>query len=165
MHCFAYWRTAALSLMLSRRVGRYRFWRACRAFVAALNWRRVTASWRWPLAVDSVSSLRQYRYDQAIVLPRSLKAALVPFFAAIPQRTGFTGEMRFGLLNDRRPFNPARLDQTVKRFVALGLERGEPVAGRAAPAKFGAADRGCASYLRALGIGADTADGRAAAGR
>ena len=64
-------------------------------------------------------------YRQAIVLPRSLKASLVPFFARIPVRTGFRGESRFWLINDVRPFDPSLLDQTVKRFVALGLDPGE----------------------------------------
>lgn len=66
--------------------------------------------------------LQQYQYDQAIILPRSLKAALTPFFASITQRTGFLGEMRYGLLNDIRLFDKQKLDQTVKRFAALGLE-------------------------------------------
>lgn len=69
--------------------------------------------------------LRQAKYKQAIVLPRSLKAALIPFFANIPLRTGFLGEIRYGLLNDIRPFDKKILDQTVKRFVALGLEPDE----------------------------------------
>ena len=64
-------------------------------------------------------------YAQAIVLPRSLKAALVPFFAGIPRRTGFRGESRVWLINDTRPFDKAVLDQTVKRFTFLGLERRE----------------------------------------
>lgn len=64
-------------------------------------------------------------YSQAIVLPRSLKAALVPFFAGIPRRTGFRGESRFWLINDTRPFDKKILDQTVKRFTFLGLDRGE----------------------------------------
>lgn len=67
------------------------------------------------------------RYDHAIVLPRSLKAALVPWFARVPRRTGYRGESRFGLINDMRPFDRALLDQTVKRFVALGSERDEPL--------------------------------------
>ena len=69
-------------------------------------------------------SLRAERYTHAIVMPRSLKAALVPFFASIPTRTGFRGEMRYGLLNDVRRLDKNRLDQTVKRFIALGLPRG-----------------------------------------
>ncbi len=69
--------------------------------------------------------LKAAGYDQAIVLPRSLKAALVPLFARIPVRTGFLGEYRYGLINDRRPFAAAVHDQTVKRFVALALSRDE----------------------------------------
>jgi heptosyltransferase-2 len=69
--------------------------------------------------------LRGEGYARAIVLPRSLKAALVPWLARIPRRTGFRGEWRYGVLNDVRRLDE-RLDQTVKRFVALGLERDEP---------------------------------------
>ena len=64
-------------------------------------------------------------YDRAIVMPRSFKAALVPWLARVPVRTGFRGESRFGLINDVRPFDRQVLDQTVKRFVALGLDAGE----------------------------------------
>jgi heptosyltransferase-2 len=67
--------------------------------------------------------LRAERYTRAIVLPRSAKSALVPWFAKVPLRTGFRGELRYGLLNDVRSLDAA-LDQTVKRFVALGLARG-----------------------------------------
>jgi heptosyltransferase-2 len=70
------------------------------------------------------SELRARRYERAIVLPRSLKSALIPYWARIPRRTGYRGEWRFGLLNDVRPMTP-QLDQTVKRFVALGLQPGE----------------------------------------
>jgi len=76
---------------------------------------------RWSLG----RSLREQRYCQAIILPRSLKASLVPLFASIPVRTGFRGEWRYGFVNDMRRFDPDRLDQTVKRFVALGLDAGE----------------------------------------
>ncbi len=70
---------------------------------------------RWRVARE----LAGRGYHRAIVLPRSLKAALVPWLAGIPVRTGFRGEFRYGLINDIRPFDPARLDQTVKRFIAL----------------------------------------------
>jgi heptosyltransferase-2 len=61
------------------------------------------------------------RFDRAIVLPRSWKSALVPFLARIPRRVGFTGEQRVVLLTERRKLDKSVLDQTVKRFVALGL--------------------------------------------
>lgn len=61
------------------------------------------------------------QYDQAIVLPGSLKSALVPFFACIPRRTAYRGEHRYGLINDMRPLDKTRLPLTVQRFVALGL--------------------------------------------
>ena len=35
------------------------------------------------------------RHDRAIVMPRSFKAALIPWLAKIPVRTGFRGESRF----------------------------------------------------------------------
>lgn len=69
--------------------------------------------------------LRGERYTRAIVLPRSAKAALVPWFARVPRRTGFRGEWRYGLLNDVRKLDKQHLDQTVKRFVSLGQERAE----------------------------------------
>jgi len=72
-------------------------------------------------------SLRANAYDWAIVLPRSLKAALVPFWANIPVRTGFKGEMRYGLLNDIRPMDKTLLTMTVQRFVALGLPKDAPL--------------------------------------
>jgi heptosyltransferase-2 len=49
-------------------------------------------------------------------------------------RTGFRGEQRYGLVNDMRPFDPALLDQTIKRFLALGLRRGEALPPPPAPA-------------------------------
>ncbi len=76
---------------------------------------------RWQLG----QWLRAAEYQRAIILPRSMKAALVPWFAGIPVRTGFRGEMRIAVVNDRRPFDKTVLNQTVKRFVALGLAKGE----------------------------------------
>lgn len=63
--------------------------------------------------------LRTGQYDQAIVLPNSLKSALVPFFAGIRLRTGFVGEMRYGLLNDARKLDKTRLPLMVERYAQL----------------------------------------------
>ena len=65
--------------------------------------------------------LARYKYDEAILLPNSLKSALIPWFAGIPVRTGWRGEMRFGLLNDIRLLDKNRYPLMVERFVALGL--------------------------------------------
>jgi len=66
-------------------------------------------------------SLRSTHYDRAIVLPHSWKSALVPFFAGIPIRSGYIGELRWGLLNDARGLDKKRLPMTVQRFVELGF--------------------------------------------
>src|SRR6185369_17317847 len=52
---------------------------------------------RWKIARE----LRARGYAEAIVLPNSWKSALLPFFAGIPVRTGYVGEARYGLLNNR----------------------------------------------------------------
>jgi heptosyltransferase-2 len=68
--------------------------------------------------------LQQRGYDQAIVLPNSLKSALVPWLAQIPVRTGWLGELRYGLLNDPRKLDKSGFPRMVERYVALG---GPPV--------------------------------------
>jgi len=67
--------------------------------------------------------LQAEKYDQAILLPNSWKSALIPFFAKIPLRTGYIGEVRWGLLNDARKLDKQSLSMTVQRFVALGLAK------------------------------------------
>jgi heptosyltransferase-2 len=67
-------------------------------------------------------SLKQKKYTHAIVIPRSWKSALIPFFADVPTRTGYRGEMRYGLLNDIRVLDKNVLKQTVQRYVAHAYE-------------------------------------------
>ena len=70
-------------------------------------------------------SLKSRLYTHAIVLPRSWKSALVPYFAAVPVRTGYKGEMRYGLLNDIRVIDSTVLKQTVQRYVAHAYDASE----------------------------------------
>lgn len=73
-------------------------------------------------------ALAKGRYARAIVLPNSLKSALVPMFAGIPVRTGFTGELRRGFLTDARRLDERALPLMVERFAALAERRGVPLA-------------------------------------
>jgi heptosyltransferase-2 len=59
------------------------------------------------------------KYDWAITLPITLKSALVPFFAKIPKRTGFLGEIRFGLINNIIALNKQKTPLMVDRYLSL----------------------------------------------
>ena len=58
-------------------------------------------------------------FSHAYVLPNSWKSALVPFFARIPQRIGYHGEARYGLLTQRHALDTAVQPQLVQRYAAL----------------------------------------------
>ncbi len=64
--------------------------------------------------------LRNEGYAQAIILPNSWKSALIPWIAKIPLRTGWLGEMRWGLLNDVRYLDKKLYSKMVQRYAALG---------------------------------------------
>ncbi|WP_153445935.1 lipopolysaccharide heptosyltransferase II [Vibrio algicola] len=63
-------------------------------------------------------------YTHAYILPNSAKSALIPWFADIPVRTGWKGEMRYGLLTDLRN-NKKSFQYMVERFVALAHPKHE----------------------------------------
>lgn len=70
--------------------------------------------------------LAKEHYDQCFVLPNSLKSALIPFFAGIKRRTGFVGEMRYGLLNDSYRLDKQALPLMIERFCALANNGNKP---------------------------------------
>lgn len=57
-------------------------------------------------------------YTHSFVLPNSAKSALIPVFAGIPNRVGWKGEMRFGLLTDIR-FHKNKFQYMLERYIAL----------------------------------------------
>src|SRR5271156_964570 len=72
---------------------------------------------------ELASRLKHEGYGTALIMPRTWKSALAPFFAGIPERTGFVGEARFLLLNDLR-FGERALPRMVDRCAALALPAG-----------------------------------------
>jgi len=71
---------------------------------------------------ELAGKLRARHYRQALVMSRKWKAALAPFLAGIPVRTGFAGEARFGLLNDMR-WGESKLPRMIDRMGALALRK------------------------------------------
>lgn len=85
-------------------------------FVMPLGHSQFQLKKRWQLGKE----LRKKKYNQAIILPNSWKSSIIPFAAHIPIRTGWLGEMRFGLLNDWRILNKKKFPMMIQRFIALG---------------------------------------------
>jgi heptosyltransferase II len=63
------------------------------------------------------------RFDKAYVCPNSFKSALLPWWAGIPERMGYLGEQRYGLLTHRLD-NPSKQQRPamVDFYTALAAE-------------------------------------------
>jgi heptosyltransferase-2 len=90
-----------------------------RAIIADLPRGRLGLARQWRLAAE----LRAEHYGQALVMSRKWKAALAPWLAGIPTRTGFVGEARYGLINDLR-WGERRLPRMIDQMGALALPKG-----------------------------------------
>jgi heptosyltransferase-2 len=72
------------------------------------------------------AQLRARNYGTALVLPRTWKSALAPAMAGIPERIGFVGEARFGLINRWR-WGEKALPRFIDKNAALALPDGAPL--------------------------------------
>ncbi|RXG97673.1 lipopolysaccharide heptosyltransferase II [Bradyrhizobium zhanjiangense] len=70
--------------------------------------------------------LRERNYGTALVLPRTWKAAIAPALAGIPERVGFVGEFRFGLINRWR-WGEKKLPRFIDKNAALAQPDGAPL--------------------------------------
>ncbi len=75
---------------------------------------------------ELAARLRGRHYGTALVMPRTWKAALAPALAGIPERIGFVGEVRFGLINRWR-WGEKKLPRMIDRKAALALPPHIPV--------------------------------------
>jgi heptosyltransferase-2 len=83
---------------------------------------RLAITRQWGLA----GQLRASHYGTALVLPRTWKSAIAPALAGIPERVGFVGEARFGLLNRWR-WGEKALPRFIDKNAALALPDGAPL--------------------------------------
>jgi heptosyltransferase-2 len=88
---------------------------------------------RWPhRPVDLLTTtlcaplVRARNYGTAIVLPRTWKSAIAPALAGIPERIGFVGEARFGLINQWR-WGEKALPRFIDKNAALALPDRAPL--------------------------------------
>lgn len=88
----------------------------------------------WDLPRSRLALVRQWRlarqlrtasYGSALILPRTWKSALAPALAGIPERVGFVGEARFGLLNRWR-WGERHLPRFIDKNAVLALPDGAP---------------------------------------
>ena len=69
--------------------------------------------------LEVARDIKSRRYDTTYVLPNSLKSALIPFFAKIPNRVGYTGEFRFGLINRRHTLDKNKYSLLASQYLQL----------------------------------------------
>jgi heptosyltransferase-2 len=80
---------------------------------------RLALAKQWGLA----SLLKARGYETALVMPRTWKSAIAPALAGIPERVGFVGEARFGLINHWR-WGERALPRFIDKNAALALPDG-----------------------------------------
>jgi heptosyltransferase-2 len=82
---------------------------------------RLALAQQWRLA----ALLRERGYQTCLIMPRTWKSAIAPALAGIPERVGFVGEFRFGLVNHWR-WGEKALPRLIDKKAALALPEGAP---------------------------------------
>lgn len=77
--------------------------------------------------------IKKSSYDRSIVLSRSLKSSLIPYFAKIPIRTGELGELRYLLINDLKEFSKESRRKTASRYISMYSDKNEELSGNYYP--------------------------------
>src|SRR5579859_1644944 len=83
---------------------------------------RLAVARQWELAAE----LKARNYATALVLPRTWKSAIAPALAGIPERIGFVGEARFGLINRLR-WREKSFPRFIDKNAALALPDHTPL--------------------------------------
>jgi heptosyltransferase II len=113
---------------------------------------RLALAKQWHLA----RLLRAKSYRTALILPRTWKSALAPALAAIPERIGFVGEARFGLINRWR-WGEKALPRFIDKNAALALPDGAPLPPEWPVPQLKVPDHDIAHWRQARGLGTRTA--------
>jgi heptosyltransferase-2 len=115
---------------------------------------------RGSLALDRqrelAAILRAKNYGTALVMPRTWKSALAPALAGIPERVGFVGEVRFGLINQWR-WGEKKLPRMIDKKCALALPEGTPPPVEWPVPQLQVSDEVIARWRQANGLGTGTA--------
>ena len=98
------------------------------------------------------AELRARGYGTALVLPRTWKSAIAPALAGIPERVGFFGEARFGLINRMR-WGEKALPRFIDKNAALALPDGAPLPPEWPVPQLGVPAEEIARWRQANGLG------------
>jgi heptosyltransferase-2 len=72
---------------------------------------------------ELAAKLKPEHYGTSLIMSRKWKAALPSYLAGIPERVGFAGEMRYGVLTDVR-YGEKKLPRMIDQCAALALPKG-----------------------------------------
>lgn len=109
---------------------------------------RLAVARQWALA----ELLKPRGYGTALVLPRTWKSAIAPALAGIPERVGFVGEARFGLINRWR-WGEKALPRFIDKNAALALPDGAPLPAQWPVPQLAVAPEEALRWRRANGLG------------